>query len=68
MTTAKTTFKRATRENQQAFNKALDVLGLAGHEAHAGNADTAAVCVESAITILEELEPYLFPETNKVNY
>lgn len=66
MTTAKTTFNRATEENLKEYN---DLVAHLNHLQGVSGADQWTRNYIRVVAVrLEHLKPYLFPETNKVNY
>lgn len=82
MTTAKTTFNRATEENRCAsgstpiviigeeYERILTALAWirAATSTELIDSKTAAPHISRIMERLEDLKPYLFPEINKVNY
>lgn len=68
MTTAKTTFKRATEENLVAYNRIIAEAGQLTQRLADSNERQFTIDANEIFFKLTELKPYLFPETNKVNY
>lgn len=70
MTTAKTTFNRATEENREEYELILTALEWirAATSTELIDSKTAVRHISRIMERLEDLKPYLFPETNKVNY
>lgn len=70
MTTAQTTLKRATDENREEYENILTALEWirAATSNELIDSKTAAPHISRIIERLSDLKPYLFPETNKVNY
>lgn len=68
MTTAKTTFNRATEENLVAYNRIITEVAELRESLIDRGLDLPVIDADEIIHQLTELKPYLFPEANKVNY
>lgn len=68
MTTAKTTFSRATEENLVAYNRIITEVAELRESLIDRGLDLPVIDADEIIYQLTELKPYLFPEANKVNY